>query len=99
MHVTAAGVTGVLVMGRKFRLDVHRKNQYLKLRAVKRKCTAVEEPNELTVTIPLDKIHLTMMISIPQDTFLVARVHTLMQVVQRLKIKPVTPEGNRIPCS
>ena len=35
-----------------------------------------------------------MMISIPQDAFLGARVHALMQVVQRLKIKPVTPDDN-----
>ena len=48
----------------------------------------------LLYTIPLNKIHLTMMISIPRDAFLGARVHTLLQVVQRLKIKPVTPEGN-----
>ena len=93
--MTAAGIAGVLAMGRKFRLDVYHKYEYLKLRAEKRECTdAVEELNELTVTIPLNKIHLTMMISIPRDAFLFARVHTLMQVVQRLKIKPVTPEGN-----
>ena len=66
-----------------------------KLRAEKKECTVmVEEQNGLTVTIPLNKIHLTMMISIPRDVFLGARVHTLMQVVQRLKIKPVTPQGN-----
>ena len=40
----------------------------------------VEEQNGLTVTILLNKNHLTMMISIPQDVYLGARIHTLTQV-------------------
>ena len=78
-------------MGRKFRRAVHRKNECLKLRAAeKRRCTE----QKLTVSVPLNKVHLVMMVSIPQDIFLNARVHTLMQVVQRLKMKPMTPEGS-----
>ena len=60
---------------------------------VKDKRRATVEEQELTVSIPLNKVQLVMMISIPRDVFLSARVHTLMQVMQRLNTKPIIPEG------
>ena len=81
-------------MGRKFRLAVHRKNEYLKPGTEKRGYTVTveEQKPELTVSVPLNQVHLPLMISIQQNIFFNARVHTLMEVVQRLKTKPMIPE-------
>ena len=54
-------------MGRKFRLAVHRKNENL---MVKDKSRATVEEQELTVSIPLNKVQLVMMISIPTGCLL-----------------------------
>ena len=76
------------------RLAKHRKKKQLKPKEEKRsrQCTdVVVAKQKLAVSIPLNTVQLTMTIRIPRDVYMTASVHTLMQLVLRLKAKPMTP--------
>lgn len=77
-------------MPRKFRLSVHRKNEFRKRRA-ERAVTAAcssESVHTLPVSIPLESLLL------PAKMYLKAPVLTLTQLQQRLKALPVLPQGS-----
>lgn len=69
-------------MPRKFRLSVHRKNEFRKKR--ESKCVTQQDPEPAPPTL---------MISIPKEAFYNAPAPSLLQLNERVKKMQILPEG------
>ena len=89
------GFDSFIGMPRKFRLSVHRKNEFRKRHA---ECVAAsnqEDDHTLPVSIPLESVSV-LKVSLPREMYLEAPISTISQLQRRLKALPVLPQGNQV---
>ena len=89
------GFDSFIGMSRKFRLSVHRKNEFRKRHA---ECVAAsnqEDDHTLPVSIPLESVSV-LKVSLPREMYLEAPISTISQLQRRLKALPVLPQGNQV---